>query len=47
MVARRAETELDLTQQPAPDTWLSRATQQVRDVFRGAPVLSLIFLAIA
>ena len=47
MVARRAETELDLTQQTAPDTWLSRATQHVRDVFRGAPVLSLIFLVIA
>ena len=47
MVARRAETELDLTQQTAPDTWLSRATQHVRDVFRGAPVLSLSFLVIA
>lgn len=47
MVARRAETELDLAQPAALETRLSRATQKVRDVFRGAPVLSLIFLAIA
>ncbi|ETX06321.1 ABC transporter permease [Candidatus Entotheonella palauensis] len=47
MVARRVETELDLAQPEASETRLSRVTQNVRDVFRGAPVLSLIFLAIA
>ncbi len=47
MVARRAETDIDLAQSTAPDTWMSNATHKVRDVFRGAPVLSLIFLVIA
>ncbi len=47
MVARRVETNLDLAQPAASETWLSSATQKMRDVFRGAPVLSLIFLAIA
>lgn len=47
MVARRVETELDLAQPETSVARLSSVTQKVRDVFRGAPVLSLIFLAIA
>ncbi len=47
MVARRAETELELVQNGASETWFSVTTHKLRDVFRGAPVLSLIFLAIA
>lgn len=47
MVARRAESDIDLAQPAASETWLSTATHKVRDVFRGAPMLSLLFLAIA
>ncbi len=47
MVARRAESDIDLTQPVASATWLSNLMQKGRDVFRGAPVLSLIFLIIA
>ena len=47
MVARHLETELELSPPVAPQTWLSHAMQRVRDTFRGAPVLSLIYLAMA
>jgi peptide/nickel transport system permease protein len=47
MVARHVETEINLLQPAAPQTWLSNSTQKVREVFRGAPILSLTFLLIA
>jgi peptide/nickel transport system permease protein len=47
MVARHVETEINLLQPVAPQTWLSNSTQKVREVFRGAPALSLTFLVIA
>ena len=47
MVARHVETEINLLQPAAPQTWLSNSTQKVQEVFRGAPVLSLTFLVIA
>jgi peptide/nickel transport system permease protein len=47
MVARRVETDLDLARPTTSEPSRSSAAQKVRDVFRGAPVLSLTFLAIA
>jgi peptide/nickel transport system permease protein len=41
------ETEINLLQPAAQQTWLSNSTQKVREVFRGAPALSLTFLVIA
>jgi peptide/nickel transport system permease protein len=41
------ETELELLQPVASQNRLSSAVQRARDVFRGAPVLSLLFLTIA
>jgi peptide/nickel transport system permease protein len=47
MVARPLETEFELPQPVASQTWLPSAMQSVRDALRGAPVLSLLFLAMA